>query len=189
MPARNDISTKPTPAREDRLVVASDLLSTGKSIRQVAAATGVSDRQARSDRQLIEARWQARQAEAVDLWKGRLIARYEKVYSEAMKAWELSLTPITKTQLRSTTRGEATTVTTTEGRGNSKMLEMALGALAGLANVLGLNDQQMTQLVVQRYISIAADDLGIDPLDFLTQIESIAGEAWSRAGLPASSNE
>lgn len=145
--------------READLERMSVLVVQGATVREVAAAFGLSVSVAHRDIKEIERRWQKRAADRIDAWKGRIMAAHERVIAEAWREWERSKldaeSEVETTELppRPKADGLAATdtaypdvlvltrrVKTREGRlGDPRYLGQIETALAEQAKVIGLH--------------------------------------------------
>lgn len=185
VPARN-LSAK----REGRLTEVARLLRQGRTEREIADELGVSNTQIHRDKEIIEARWQAAAREDTEAWKARMLARLDYVYGEAMAAWEKSKQKRTKTRVTSgkPAAGErlpsvvSTTVHSEEALPVPKFLEVAVSAVGHMAELLGLDNPQVQELVLQAYAAQAAKQLGMSTEDFMSELKREAAEAWETHG-------
>jgi hypothetical protein len=76
--------------RESDLAAMATLLAKGATQRQLAEQFDLALGTVSYDVKEIEKRWREHAAEAVDLWKGRLVASHDQVILESWQEWERS---------------------------------------------------------------------------------------------------
>lgn len=134
--------------REAQLLEMADLASRGATERELAERFQLSRSTVHRDLKTIEKRWQARAAETVALWKGRLLARHDQVIRDAWAEFDRSKNSAIKTTdvvLQSDQgtdqTGEPTVVrrivTSSARCGDPHYLAVVVAALAEQARIIG----------------------------------------------------
>jgi len=134
-------------AREER---AWDLRLKGLSHARIADEIGVDRTTVTKILQRVRKRTQAKVDQDVDQHRSEMIAKYEKIYAEAMVAWEASKGQSkTATQKDSEKFGKETSVRIEEEHGDPRYLQAAMTAMKDLQKLVGTDVQPRLQEATQ----------------------------------------
>ena len=143
MPRTGRVTKEIARAREER---AWELRLKGLSHAQIADHLSVERTTVTKILQRVRKRVQAKVDQDVDQHRSEMIAKYEKIYAEAMVAWEASKGQSkTAIQKDSEKFGKETSVKVEEEHGDSRYLQAAMGALKDLQKLVGLDIQPRLQ--------------------------------------------
>ena len=178
MPRRGRVSKETARAHEQQ---AWELRREGRTHSQIAELMGLERTTVTKILQRVRKRVQSKLDSDVEQHRSEQIARYEKIYAEAMAAWELSKDSTKKTAVRKKVtggkfEGEEESVKVEEERGDPRYLATAMNALASLQKLVGMDVQPKQEIVDSARVN------SMSPEERSAKLQDIIAVARDRAG-------
>jgi hypothetical protein len=124
-----------------------DLATAGRKHHEIAEILGISQAAVSKIAEREDKRWARENQHLIQRHKVDLLRKYERVYREAMDAWQASKAQRTRRRQRKSGVGDGDTmaeVVIDDSHGDSRYLDIARRALADRARLLGLDGLRET---------------------------------------------